>query len=146
MATLKTDVITRNQPVPTAVGNQVVPQRAAYALAAALALNDTIVMCKLPADHLPVDFILDTDDLDSGATPSITLNAGVTGSLSCFLAGSTIGQAGGVVRADKTAGFRLTPSSVDREVIITVAAAPATGATTGTIGITMLTRPSYRDQ
>ena len=46
--------------------------RGVFALTAALALNDVINMLSMPAQHVPVDCILDCDDLDSGGSPSIT--------------------------------------------------------------------------
>jgi len=125
--------------------------RGEYDLAAALILDDVIEMVKLPADCVPVDAILDTDDLDTNATPLITLDAGIMSGTpgdaniartvgTELFAASTVGQAGGVVRPSAVTAFRVAPASADRSVGILVKAAPATGAATGKIGFTLLYR------
>lgn len=115
--------------------------RGVYVLSGALALNDIIQMCVLPAQHVLVDCILDTDDLDTNGTPTISLSVGVPGVANALISSSTVGRTGGVARLDQVAGLRLTASDNDTVVQITVSATPATSATTGTIGLTLLYRP-----
>lgn len=138
----KTQAMSRNQPMPAATGHLVVAYPFSFALTAALALNDTIHVADLPEDMVPVDAVLVSDDLDTNGAPAIALDFGVTDSTECFLNNSTVAQAGGVARADQKAGFRLAPSSSKRQVLITVAVAPATGATTGTINGVIWYRPA----
>ena len=68
MAILQTDYAKGIRPMPIAQGAEVISVRMAFALAAVLAAADVIEFGFLPADHVPVDYIIDTDDLDSGTT------------------------------------------------------------------------------
>jgi len=148
--------VAQNGPVLTPEGaNDVVAVRAEYSLAAALVINDLIEMVVLPANCVPVDFILDADDLDTG-TPTITFDvdllAGTPGDTvlanrtiagAVIFAASTVAQAGGLVRPTLVTALRIAPDkALDRSIGILVKAAPATGTTTGKIGLTMLYRPS----
>lgn len=153
---LQSKLIAANGPYLTAEGaNDVIAVRAEYSLSAALVVNDQIEMVCLPAQHVPVDVILDTDDLDSGGSPAITLSvglfAGTVGDTTLgnrtpdetIIAAATTGQAGGVVRPTLASAFRIAPDKVnDRAIGILVKAGPATGATTGKIGLTVLMRPA----
>jgi len=107
----------------------------------ALALNDILEMVKLPAEHVPVDCVIDSDDLDSNGTPLISLTGGLTaGTVAELVAANTVARAGGVARMDAVAGVRLAATAADRVVGLKVTAAPATGAVTGKVGFTL----SYR--
>lgn len=151
MATaLKTDRITNNQPAPTADQNGVIAVRAEYSLLAALVINDTIDFAKIPAGHVPVDVILDSDDLDAGGAPAVVLQVGLrtadgtTDDPDAFIKDSTVGQAGGVARANVATAFRIGSHTDDRNVYLTVSTAPATSATSGKIGVTVLYRPALK--
>lgn len=149
MATaLKTARITNNQPAPTADQNGVIAVRAEYSLLAALVINDTIDFAKIPAGHVPVDVILDSDDIDSGAGAifQVGLRAanGTTDDPDAFIKDSNVGQAGGVARANVATAFRIGSHTADRNVYLTVSTAPATSATSGKIGVTVLYRPAHR--
>lgn len=117
-----------------------------FSLTAALIVNDTIRICKLPAGEVPVDFILGSDDLDSGGSPAIVLKVGIedtvgdTSDDDALILGSTVAQAGGIARMDAVAGRRLAPVQYDRYITIKVSTAPATGATSGVISGTLMTR------
>ncbi len=120
----------------------------------ALAANNVIEMVELPPGMVPVDVLLDTTDLDTNGAPTISLDVGVmagdvgstvfasrtTGAQ--FIAGSTIGRTGGLARADVIGASRLAPTETSRSIGVRVAAAPATGATTGTVRLSVLIRPS----
>ena len=119
----------------------VIAVRGAYSLTAALVINDVIEMCKIPAQHTVVDVILDCDDLDTG-TPAIVLSVGYAGSGNSakFIAASTAAQAGGIARMD--VATRFAPVNTDTKVVVKVTTAPATGTTTGIIGVTVLVCPA----
>ncbi len=152
MALLKTLYALETYPMPSPDSADIVAVRMEYSLAAALALNDVIYMGDLPANCIPVDFLLDSDDVDTNATPLITLGVGIINAtdngLSAaaadggagWLLASTIGQAGGLARPTTNVVTRLTNSETDRRVGVHVSAAPATGATTGKIGLTLMYR------
>lgn len=147
MAALISNAITRNKPAPTSAGNNTVAVRQEYSLSAALALNDTIDIVKVPAGHVPVDVILDTDDLDTGTAIVVSVGMrkadGTTDAPACFIVGSTIGQTGGVARAAVKEGFRIPASdTLDRNVYVTVTTGPTTGATSGKVGITVTYAPA----
>jgi hypothetical protein len=102
-------------------------------LTAALALNDTIDMVKMPAGATIVDMILYSTDLDTST--SLTYNLGDAGSAARFLSASTVGRAGGFVEISgmvaATLGYTFTAETT---IVLTVAAAPtSTPITSGTI-------------
>jgi hypothetical protein len=66
--------------------------RVVLPITAALLLNDQLEMLILPAGHVPVDVIIDTDDLDSNASPTIGFDCGImTGFPGDTVAARTIG-------------------------------------------------------
>lgn len=151
MADLKAAAAESRRPSVTVTGvGQATVNHGVYALAAALAVNDTVALCKLPAGHVPVDFVLDTDELDTGAD-AIVLDIGIyeedltVVDIDALIAASTIGQAGGVARMAAVAGRRLAPSNADRLVVATVSTGPGTGAATGTIQGTLISRAANPD-
>ncbi len=121
-----------------------------YELAGALtsATNTTnttysIAMVPIPAGATVLAWNLSATDLDTHTTATITLNVGDGGDTTRFASGLTLAQAGGNAAAHQ--GVTITTSSgtinkglgykyTDGDTIdITVAAGPATSATTGTI-------------
>lgn len=147
MAALYSNAITRNKPAPTADSNTTITVREEYDILAALVINDTIDLVKIPVGYVPVDVILDTDDLDTGAAAvilSVGLRKanGITDAPACFIVDSTVGQAGGVARAAVKEGFRLAAATVERNVYVTVTTGPTTSATSGKIGVTVSYRPA----
>lgn len=152
MALLKTNYANGVYPMPTCDDAAPRVVRMEYSLAAALALNDVIYSGDLPADHVPVDFILDSDDVDTNGAPAVILAVGIINATdnglstaaedggAAWLAGSTIGQAGGMARPTTNVITRVTPTSSSRRVGVHVSTAPATGATTGKVGLTLTYR------
>src|SRR4030065_2182990 len=67
MSLLKTQNALGVYPMPSADGSGVIAVRMQHSIAAVLALNDVIYMGDLPANHVPVDFMLDSDDVSAGA-------------------------------------------------------------------------------
>jgi len=155
MAILQTDYAKGIRPMPVAQGAEVIAVRMEYSLAAALAASDVIEFGFLPADHVPVDYLIDTDDLDSGAT--ITTDFGLL--TSAGTAVSTATADGGAKWLSADTGLRsatnlrptantitrVQPSSSNRKVGMVIAAGPST-ATTGKIGVTLLYRAAKYGQ
>lgn len=123
-----------------------IAQTGVYDLTAALVVNDTIDMCKLPAGMVVDDLIVSTDDLDTGGSPAVVLDIGLyddvgaTSSQTAFITGTTIGQAGGVARLTNAAGRKIAPVDYDRYIRVKVTTAPATGAASGKIKVSAITR------
>lgn len=149
MAVYKTSHANGAIPVAVAVACEVVAHRAKFNVTTALALNDIIIMTFLPAGHVPVDVIVDADDLGSTGDVSVgILNADKTdidttasGGAAWITAGDVNAAAGGL-RAD-AAGLRalsrVAPDqNSDRAVGIKIV--EATTATSGEIGLTILYR------
>ena len=109
----------------------------------ALALGDLLEMVPLPAGHVPVDCIVDSDDLDSNATPALVFSAGLitgdTPTVDEMIASTDIGQTGGIARMDAKGGTRIAPADTDRVFGLKCTAAPATFQA-GSVAFTLLYR------
>lgn len=128
----------RNTPNSGCAGAEVA-QLFEYTLSApALAASDIIELAVLPAGNVVTDAILVCDDLDTNATPTLSLSVGVmsgevgdTGARTCgaeLFSASTIGRTGGVERSSLASAFTLTPSDKDRSIGVLIVGAPATQA------------------
>jgi len=134
-----------SRPSKTVTGvGQVTLNNGTINLTAVLVTADTIALCKLPAGHVPVDFMLNSDDLDSGAT--LVMEVGVIGGADSgvLVAANTLGQAGGMARLDNRLGLRLAPSDVDRMIGVTVTTGAA-GVVAGTLSGALSSRPADLD-
>lgn len=112
-----------------------------YAIGAALVINDVIQMVKVPKGARIVGVTLGADDLDTNGAPTITLDVGDGGVSDRFVAASTIAQSGAAPATGiAKAGFGYVYTA-DDTVDVLVKAAPATGATSGSIrlAVTYLT-------
>ena len=139
MALYQTDLATGAKVTPICKGSESIVVRAEFPQRVALAVNDIIEMLQLPEDHVVADAWIDSDDLDSNGTPTITLSLGVLNAAksdidtvasggAAWIAASTVGQAGGVARASTFHAMRMQPqSNLRRNIGIKVAAGPATG-------------------
>lgn len=113
-------------------GRNIHAARGSHTLTAALAAADTVTMLRLHPRFRVTGGLLKADDLDTGATPTITLNVGDADDPDRYFAAATVGQAGGYTEAMAATGVDyLTTKYTD--VLVTVAAGPAIGATTGAI-------------
>src|SRR6185503_19864206 len=65
-------------------------------LTTALAANDVVQLMIVPHGYKVLNVTVDTDDLDSGASPALKFNLGDSGSATRYLSQSTLAQAGGV--------------------------------------------------
>lgn len=112
---------------------------ATFTLTAALAGADVIQMVKIPKNAQILDVILTVTDLDTG-TPAIVLDVGDGDDVDRFIDGATTGQAGGTVRMGSgiTTATNVHTYTADDTIDVTVATAPGTGATTGTVTLAVL--------
>jgi hypothetical protein len=136
----------RPAPTPTVVGD-VKAVRGSYARPATIAQNEIVELVPLPPGCIPVDCILDSDDLDAHATPTITVSVGVINSEGTDLVANTtmisasqVARAGGIARMDQKTGPRIpVNATAKRNVGVKIDGAIAT-AQAGTIGLTLLYR------
>lgn len=151
MGTLVTQAVKNGEIAQTAGYGEIAMSRGLFVQEnAALALNDIIDAVILPANHVPIDLVVEADDADSNGAPAITLDAGLitgtpgdtVGTRTCgneFFAASTVAQAGGVARMAKAVGARMASAPVERSVGLKVAAAAATAVTPSYAGLTFKT-------
>jgi hypothetical protein len=115
---------------------------------AQLSAGDILVGCMLPANHVPVDLMLLADDLDTGAnltlTPAVLKQdfTDIVASTS-FLTGSTVGQAGGVARANVVDGLKLKAATYDRWIGIKIAVGGAQQAAAAMLELVFSYRAAY---
>ena len=120
--------------------------------AAQLAQDNVFDIGVLPAGHTVIDAILIPDDLDTGGSPSITLDVGImsgtpgdvvstrTVGAELFSA-STAAQAGTPTRMSLASGFKIKATETNRSVGVKVKAAAATAAA-GRIRLQLLIAPA----
>lgn len=145
-------VATGLPPITACGADDLVAAQAVFTVTEALEINDVFDLIVLPAGHKLVDAILDVTDLDTGGSPALTLSVGTLAGTpgdtvlanrtasENVIAASTVGQAGGVARA-AVAGFTdIAPQDTDRSIGVLCKAAPQTGATSGTIRLTVFYR------
>jgi hypothetical protein len=126
-------------------------------------------MLIIPEDHILVDLILDSDDLDSNGAPTITMSVGYllgdesdldvtankNGDGTAFIAANTLAQAGGMARPSTKSLWRALPraagdcfnvannaTAILRALGVKSVAASATFQA-GTIGLTAMYRASH---
>lgn len=108
-----------------------------YELSAALAEGDVVQMLKVPIGAKVVAVTLATDDLDTNVSPAIVLEVGDGSDTNRFVVSATVGQGGGVTSLNAIDGLGYRYSSEDT-IDVRVATAPATGATTGTVTLSVI--------
>ena len=104
-----------------------------FTWAAALVINDLIQSPPLPKGAVVTDIMLCTDTMGAAA---VTLDVGYGGDPDYFVAASTIGVAGGVVRATAATSKPLT-LAVNDTIDVLVKVAPTTPTTSGTLSLTV---------
>jgi hypothetical protein len=106
-----------------------------YSVAAALVIDDVIQAIPVYAGETVVGLEVVATDLDTNGTPLITLDVGDGDTADRFIAASTVGQAGGSAKHDVGVPYTY---AADDTVDVKVKAAPATGATSGTVTVMAL--------
>ncbi len=140
MATLYTSKTSTTTVIPSRGGVDITCAYATYTLTAALALNDVIQMVKVPAGATILDITLTSSDLDTNGSPTIVLDVGDGGDTDRFIDGSTIGQTGGITNGFLASGVNghLYNYTSEDTIDVLVQAGPATGATSGSIKLSVL--------
>lgn len=100
---------------------------------AALTTADTLNFFDLPAGARILAMTLESNDLDTNGTPTLTLNVGDSGSASRYFSASTVGQAGTAAVASAVAGLHYKTTAKTRIVGV-----PAANAATGAAGSVFL--------
>jgi hypothetical protein len=148
MANHQSDYAKGIRQMPVAGGSEVVSVRMEVSLPATHALNDIIEFGHLPEDHVPVDFILDSADIDTNGAPAAIFAAGLLNAAktdlsadaddggASWLTGSTIGQAGGIARPTVRALWLTKPKAATRRML---GAKITTGAATAAAGVVAMT-------
>lgn len=142
------DFLTGRKPVPSAAGLEVLATRFEIDLVAAdLDANDVGSIGILPAGHVPVGLVYDSDDLDSNGTPTIAASVGFinTGETdldgTAWATGITASQSGTSAQVTLSpAALRMAATQTDRKFGVKFTAAAATKAA-GKVGLTLLYRP-----
>jgi len=136
MATLTTSKVAAGVQARS-IENGVVSVTATYTLTAALAAADVIQMVKVPSGATVLNVILSCTDLDTNGSPAIVLDVGDGDDTDRFIDGATVGQAGGVATLNAHVGHGYAYTA-DDTIDVTVATGPGTGATSGTVRLTVL--------
>ncbi|HWQ39180.1 MAG TPA: hypothetical protein VNM24_11340 [Burkholderiales bacterium] len=143
MANHKSDYAKGVKPMPIAKGSEIVSVRMEVVLPATHAVNDILEFGELPEDHVPVDAVFESDDIDTNVTPAVVLDFGLLNSAktavstdaddggAAWLSGATIGQSGTMARPTARALWKTKPKAATRRMI---GAKIATGAATAAAG------------
>lgn len=89
---------------------------------------DSAAIVNLPVGAIVLGATLEADDLDTGGSPSITLNVGDAGSANRYFAASNVAQAGTASSAPAVTGLFYTVDAATTQVRVAVAANAATSA------------------
>lgn len=155
MTNFKSQYANGAKPVPIAKGSEEVSIRGVVAVPNTLASADILEFMELPEDHVPVDFELDADDLDTHATPTIVLaagllNAGKTDLSSAaddggavWLSGATVAQTAGLVRPTTVAVKRVVPKAATRRMVGAKVTTVAATKAAGNVGFTLRYRAAH---
>lgn len=159
------DFLTGRKATRTGSEVDLISERYELTLATAdLALNVIGAIGILPAGHIPVAVLVDSDDLDSGTALVWSLGIGnlalhdATGAVSAdavdtlisttaadggaaWATGLTVSQAGGQVQALSKAISRVESVQYDRDIVLKATTA-ATTPVSGKVGVTLLYRPA----
>jgi hypothetical protein len=153
MTIYQTDYAKGVRQMPQPMGSEVVNVRMEFALSAALGANDVVEFGFLPQDCVPVDFEIDSDDLDSGTTATVDFglltaagtavsDAAADGGAKWLTADDAL-QTASFTRAASQAHKRVVASSTTARKIGMVLAAGPTTAATGKIGVSFSYRAAH---
>lgn len=146
MATKQSVQVAAKDPLASSNGSEPITLVGDYTLLATESAADVIEMVGLPAGYVPVDVIIDTEDLGATITGEVGILTGTFGDTvnarTCgaqFIAASALGTAG-IKRMDVAGGGRIAPTTADRGLGISLTAftTPTAGAK---VRMTVTARP-----
>lgn len=156
MAVLKTPYASGLYPMPVAQGAEVITVPLIYNLAAVFASGDVIEFGFLPQDHVPVDWVIDNDDLSTTAAGAfdfgildatgLAVSTAAADGGAKWLAASTVIQAAAYTRATFSGvapWLRVVPSATSARKIGAVATASCTVTTTGVFAVIFSYRAAH---
>ncbi len=138
MATYSSPNYTLGYPVPTH-GLATVVQAlldATVSCAASPATTDTINFGYLPPNAVVTGAILIASDMDTGGSPALTINVGISGTAGLFFAASTAGQTGTTDAGLAAAGRGYTTTA--KTLVIGAAGTNAATGAAGTLRVILL--------
>lgn len=160
--TVKNDFAKGLKQMPTPFGAEVVSVRLEISIplssadydVADIANSDIWFLGFLPANCVPVDFVLDADDLEKDAGNELTLSVGLLNdpvaptdiSGTAWMVESNAGQTGTIERPSTATMSRVAATGADRAFGIKVVADPEVDQTTGgpfVVGVTLSYRAAY---
>lgn len=115
---------------------QVLCARADVVCSSAPSTSDTLEFFYLPAGAVVLHAVLESSDMDTNGSPTLTLNVGDSGDADRLFAASTVGQAGTVSNSAIATGNLAVYSS--KTLITGVANANAATGAAGTVSLTVL--------
>lgn len=146
MATLLSKQITNKVPVPSANGaTGIIFLLGDYTLTGSEASGDELEMVVLPAGYVPIDIIVDTQDLGTTVTADVGIMSGTPGTTSTrtcgaeFMAAKALGTTG-IYRMDVAGGGRVAPTTANRGIgfALTTINTPTAAAV---VRMTVMARP-----
>jgi len=139
MATFDSTLISQNnQRVMPHAGISTISYFMSLTSTAAFANGDVLNFGMVPKGFRLLYACLESTDIDTNGSPTVTINIGDSGSATRIFSGSTIGQAGGITNTQATTGNGFLFTS-DTLIVGAFGAGPATGAI-GTIDLTLIGR------
>lgn len=154
MAIRKSDFATGIKQMPIAQGGEVLSVRVAFTLPA-FGAGDVIELLVLPEDHVPIDWYVDVDDIDTNGSPTATFDVGIINAAETAVSAVaadggakwatalTTAQAGGFVRNTGIATGRTLPSATGRRFVGVVAVGAAATFAAGVIAMTLFYRAGH---
>lgn len=148
MANFQSKQVTNKVPVPSAnAATDLIPVVGDWAVpASGLLTGDVIEMCALPAGYVPVDVILDHENLGTAFTAAVGImsgNYGASGVRTCgaeFIAAATM-QALGIKRMNVGLAGMVAPTTNDRSVGLVISGTLTSPVAAAKARLTVLCRP-----
>jgi hypothetical protein len=96
---------------------------------------DSANVCQLPVGAIVLAVLLEADDLDTGGSPTLTLNVGDAASANRYFAASTVAQTGVTAVATAATGLFYTVTGTNDTMVRVAVQANAATSAAGTVRI-----------
>lgn len=90
---------------PKFTASNSIPVYASYAFASAPSANDIVQMMTIPAGATIVSVVLDSDQIDTNGTPTMSFDVGDAANPTRYLSASTLPRTGGAAVANVAAAY-----------------------------------------